>query len=260
MQPTPFLLCPSVPECNALPCALQGTLDCVLCRDTGERDAKTAIHNLYDALRSPGTLIIVSHSPPDARLHLLNSCHWESIQVIISDGQQTRSSNVVPVVVRNCTWRAVCQTTEVSRWAHMHAPCTQYVWSTCCPLLSTAHVSWESCRPGNVPNICGTYLCQRHCSSNPVFLGESAVPSSPVRRGSWTAHYCSHPGLRLLTEFCADRRGLQLCIYLQEAILSSRSIATISLLQAPAAEQQHGLGRMPCNVKSNKICIICWIK
>ncbi len=66
-----------------LPQNSQGTLDCLLCRDhpEGEEAAAKALHNLHAALRSPGTLLVVSHSPPAARLPLLNRCPWESIQV-----------------------------------------------------------------------------------------------------------------------------------------------------------------------------------
>jgi len=67
---------------------MQGTLDCLLCRDdpAGQQDANKAICNLYAALRSPGTLIIVSHSPPDLRLPLLKCCAWESIKVRVVGG------------------------------------------------------------------------------------------------------------------------------------------------------------------------------
>ncbi|KAI8462904.1 MAG: hypothetical protein J3K34DRAFT_527410 [Monoraphidium minutum] len=59
----------------------KGTLDCLLCRNDGERSARAALRNLHGALRSPGTLVVVSHSPSDARLALLRCCEWESIQV-----------------------------------------------------------------------------------------------------------------------------------------------------------------------------------
>ncbi|GBF97274.1 hypothetical protein Rsub_09965 [Raphidocelis subcapitata] len=60
----------------------RGTIDCLLCRDVphGEADARAALRHLHAALRAPGTLLLVSHSPPEVRLPLLRCCEWESIE------------------------------------------------------------------------------------------------------------------------------------------------------------------------------------
>lgn len=70
----------------------QGTLDCLLCRNDGMAAATAAICNMHGALRSPGTLVIVSHSGPDGRLPLLSKCEWESIQVGVMAGRGVRRS------------------------------------------------------------------------------------------------------------------------------------------------------------------------
>ncbi|KAF6262974.1 hypothetical protein COO60DRAFT_557265 [Scenedesmus sp. NREL 46B-D3] len=59
----------------------KGTLDCVLCRQTGEEDAQQALTVIDNNLKNPGTFVMVSHSPPDVRLPLLKRVAWESIQV-----------------------------------------------------------------------------------------------------------------------------------------------------------------------------------
>ncbi|WIA18211.1 hypothetical protein OEZ85_009683 [Tetradesmus obliquus] len=59
----------------------KGTLDCVLCRETGEQDAQQALTVIDNNLKNPGTFVMVSHSPPDVRLPLLKRVAWDSIQV-----------------------------------------------------------------------------------------------------------------------------------------------------------------------------------
>jgi hypothetical protein len=60
--------------------ARQGTLDCLLCRADGARGARAALRNLHGALRSPGSLVVVTHSAPTERLGLLRCCEWAAIQ------------------------------------------------------------------------------------------------------------------------------------------------------------------------------------
>lgn len=60
---------------------LQGTLDGVLCRDTGLQDAEAALRHIHNNLTSPGTYILLTHGPPSLRLPLLNKVQWEIVAV-----------------------------------------------------------------------------------------------------------------------------------------------------------------------------------
>lgn len=61
---------------------MQGTVDCILCRDSGEVDACKALQNVYNELKHPGAFVMFSHSPPVIRLGLLQSCAWDDVQVM----------------------------------------------------------------------------------------------------------------------------------------------------------------------------------
>jgi hypothetical protein len=56
---------------------LQGTVDSLLCRETGLQDAAAAMRNIHNNLRSPGTLVMFTHGPPDLRLPLLKKVQWQ---------------------------------------------------------------------------------------------------------------------------------------------------------------------------------------
>jgi hypothetical protein len=60
---------------------LQGTVDSLLCRDTGLQDAAAALRNIHNNLKSPGTLMMFTHGPPDLRLPLLKKLQWEDVAV-----------------------------------------------------------------------------------------------------------------------------------------------------------------------------------
>ncbi len=72
-------------DAGTCPCGLQGTMDCILCRDTGLEDFRKALQVVRNNLKSPGVFVMVSHGTPDLRLHLLQQEAWESIQVIAPD-------------------------------------------------------------------------------------------------------------------------------------------------------------------------------
>jgi hypothetical protein len=74
---------------------LQGTLDCILCGASGEGDAAKALATLHTNLKSPGTLLMFSHSPPVQRMALIQSCPWASVQVTGEWGWGGRASRTV---------------------------------------------------------------------------------------------------------------------------------------------------------------------
>lgn len=60
----------------------KGTLDSILCGGVdGYNHAEKALKNLYDMMRTPGTFIFVSHSPPVDRLEFINTCYWHEVKV-----------------------------------------------------------------------------------------------------------------------------------------------------------------------------------
>mmetsp|Transcript_22625 Transcript_22625/g.57564 ORF Transcript_22625/g.57564 Transcript_22625/m.57564 type:complete len:230 (-) Transcript_22625:284-973(-) len=60
----------------------KGTVDCLLCeREGGHKRAETAIRTMYEVLKTPAVLVLVSHSPPSDRLDLLQTVYWHDIQV-----------------------------------------------------------------------------------------------------------------------------------------------------------------------------------
>eukprot|EP00877_Chromochloris_zofingiensis_P005606 jgi/Chrzof1/15046/Cz09g25050.t1 len=74
----------------------KGTVDCILCRDSGEVDACKALQNVYNELKHPGAFVMFSHSPPVIRLGLLQSCAWDDVQVKVlvpADLEKSAKSN-----------------------------------------------------------------------------------------------------------------------------------------------------------------------
>lgn len=62
----------------------QGTLDAVLCRETGlhlAQDAAAGWRTVYNNLKAPGTFILLTHGPPSLRRPLLDQLQWSSITV-----------------------------------------------------------------------------------------------------------------------------------------------------------------------------------
>ncbi|KAL6754019.1 hypothetical protein V8C86DRAFT_2713852 [Haematococcus lacustris] len=59
----------------------KGTLDCMLSGRDGYGRAVAALKVLHETLKTPGTLLLVSHSPPADRLTLLRTVYWHDIQV-----------------------------------------------------------------------------------------------------------------------------------------------------------------------------------
>uniref|UniRef100_A0A7R9V8G6 Methyltransferase domain-containing protein n=1 Tax=Chlamydomonas euryale TaxID=1486919 RepID=A0A7R9V8G6_9CHLO len=59
----------------------KGTVDCLLGARDGWRAAERALRELYERMRTPGTLLLVSHSPPHERMDMLASVpHWHDVQ------------------------------------------------------------------------------------------------------------------------------------------------------------------------------------
>lgn len=60
----------------------KGTIDCLLCGGVdGYAQAERAIRHTYELMRTPATLIYVSHSPPVDRIDLINTCYWHEVKV-----------------------------------------------------------------------------------------------------------------------------------------------------------------------------------
>lgn len=68
-------------EADTCVCWLQGTLDCILCRDTGLEDVVKALQVIWNNLKSSAVFVMVSHGTPEMRLPLLQQSAWETIQV-----------------------------------------------------------------------------------------------------------------------------------------------------------------------------------
>lgn len=56
------------------------TLDIMLTNEDGWERASRALKWLHDRMRTPGTLLLVSHSPPHERVELLNTVYWHDMQ------------------------------------------------------------------------------------------------------------------------------------------------------------------------------------
>ena len=57
----------------------KGTLDIMLTKEDGWQRAVRTIKWIYSRMRTPGTLMVVSHSPPDERIDLLSTVYWHSV-------------------------------------------------------------------------------------------------------------------------------------------------------------------------------------
>jgi hypothetical protein len=63
---------------------IQGTVDLLLITEDGWRKADRALKWIYSVMKTPSTLILVSHSPPHDRIDLLSSVSWHDIQFKVS--------------------------------------------------------------------------------------------------------------------------------------------------------------------------------
>ena len=92
----------------------KGTLDIMLTKEDGWQRAVRTIKWIYSRMRTPGTLMVVSHSPPDERIDLLSTVYWHSIIFKVSAG-----------------------TGDLDRGPHHN--CIQMVFTTCTDLLSKSN-------------------------------------------------------------------------------------------------------------------------
>eukprot|EP00955_Chlamydomonas_euryale_P071361 361051-Chlamydomonas_euryale.AAC.4 len=92
----------------------KGTVDCLLGARDGWRAAERALRELYERMRTPGTLLLVSHSPPHERMDMLASVpHWHDVQVSVGVGAgRRRMGAFVPHWRERCwrVWQALCRT------------------------------------------------------------------------------------------------------------------------------------------------------
>ena len=58
----------------------KGTLDIMLTTEDGWQRSVRAFKWLYGRMRTPATMLLVSHSPPDERIDLINSVYWHSVE------------------------------------------------------------------------------------------------------------------------------------------------------------------------------------
>eukprot|EP00798_Chlamydomonas_sp_ICE-L_P019131 gene19131-25738_t len=58
----------------------KGTIDCILSGVGGWDRGVTAIQSIYENMKTPSKLIVVSHSPPEDRLDLINSVYWHEVK------------------------------------------------------------------------------------------------------------------------------------------------------------------------------------
>ena len=56
------------------------TIDVMLTREDGWQRAAQALKWLHGRMRTPGTLMLVSHSPPHERIELLNTIYWHDMK------------------------------------------------------------------------------------------------------------------------------------------------------------------------------------
>ncbi|KAF5837083.1 S-adenosyl-L-methionine-dependent methyltransferase [Dunaliella salina] len=59
----------------------KGTMDCILSKSGGYPRAVHAMQAIYSHMKTPATLVLVSHSPPQDRMDLFHSLYWHEIKV-----------------------------------------------------------------------------------------------------------------------------------------------------------------------------------
>jgi hypothetical protein len=74
----------------------QGSLDALLCKETGQQAAETALKQVYDNLKAPGTFIWLTHGSPDLRKPLLNKMMWQSVAIRAILDPKTAADKAVP--------------------------------------------------------------------------------------------------------------------------------------------------------------------
>lgn len=59
----------------------QGSLDALLCKETGLQETDAALKNVFDNLKAPGTFIWLTHGSPELRKPMLNKLQWQSVTI-----------------------------------------------------------------------------------------------------------------------------------------------------------------------------------
>ncbi|GFR44566.1 hypothetical protein Agub_g5838, partial [Astrephomene gubernaculifera] len=74
---------PELESCSFQSCIDKGTMDAVLCSQSGQVDAAKYLHEIDRLLQPGGTFLLISLGAPDARVAMLEKQLWGEVQILL---------------------------------------------------------------------------------------------------------------------------------------------------------------------------------